>query len=51
MTHFLLAVHGPAEMEEFGNYPSREAMEEAFAATAVFNDKLRAEGYWVFGLA
>jgi len=49
MTHFLLAVHGPAEMEEFGNYDSREEMEEAFAATATFNDKLKAEGYWVFG--
>ncbi|MFC8500837.1 YciI family protein [Pedococcus sp. NPDC057267] len=23
-------------------------MEEAFAATGVFNDKLKADGYWVF---
>src|SRR5436190_24330758 len=53
MTHYLLAVHGPAEMGEFGNYGSKEQMEEAFAATGAFNDKLRAEGYWVFagGLA
>lgn len=24
MTHYLLAVHGPAEMDEFGNYSSKE---------------------------
>jgi hypothetical protein len=48
MTHYLLSVHGPAEMGEFGNYGSQEEMEKAFAATAAFNDKLRADGYWVF---
>ena len=48
MTHYLLAVHGPAEADEFGNYGSKEEMEEAFAATGAFNDKLRADGYWVF---
>jgi hypothetical protein len=48
MTHYLLSVHGPAEMEEFGNYGSKEEMEAAFAATGAFNDKLKAEGYWVF---
>jgi hypothetical protein len=48
MTHYLLAVHGPAEMGEFGNYGSKEEMEEAFAATGAFNDQLRADGYWVF---
>lgn len=48
MTHYLLAVHGPAEMDKFGNYGSKEEMEEAFAATGAFNDKLRADGYWVF---
>src|ERR1700759_3717009 len=48
MTHYLLAVPGPAEMEEFGNYGSKEAMEAAFAATDAFNDKLKADGYWVF---
>ena len=53
MTHYLLAVHGPAEMDEFGNYGSKEEMEEAFAATGAFNDKLHTDGYWVFagGLA
>ncbi len=48
MTHYLLAVHGPAERNEFGNYGSQEEMEAAFAATGAFNDRLRAEGYWVF---
>jgi hypothetical protein len=48
MTHYLLAVHGPAEMDEYGSYGSKEEMEEAFAETNLFNDKLRAEGYWVF---
>ena len=28
MTHYLLSVHGPAEMDEFGNYGSKEEMEE-----------------------
>ncbi|NUR06018.1 MAG: hypothetical protein HOQ22_12975 [Nocardioidaceae bacterium] len=49
MTHYLLAVHGPTEMGEFGNYGSKEEMEKAFADTGAFNDKLRADGYWVFG--
>ena len=48
MTHYLLAVHGPAERDEFGSYGSKEEMEEAFAATGAFNEKLRADGYWVF---
>jgi len=48
MTHYLLAVHGPAEMDEFGSYGSEEEMEEAFAATGVFNEKLKTDGYWVF---
>ena len=48
MTHYLLSVHGPAERDEFGSYGSKEEMEEAFAATGALNDKLRADGYWVF---
>ena len=48
MTHYLLSVHGPAERGEYGNYPSKEAMEQAFADTGAFNDKLHADGYWVF---
>jgi hypothetical protein len=48
MTHYLLAVHGPAQREDYGNYGSQEEMEEAFAATGRFNDRLKADGYWVF---
>lgn len=48
MTYYLLSVHGPAEVDEFGNYGSKEEMEAAFEATGAFNEKLRAEGHWVF---
>ena len=48
MTQYLLSVHGPVEMGEYGNYGSKEEMEAAFAATGAFNDKLQADGYWVF---
>ena len=48
MTHYLLSVHGPAEMDEFGSYGSKEEMEAAFAETDIFNEKLRTDGYWVF---
>jgi len=33
MTHYLMSVHGPTEMGEFGSYGSKEEMEAAFAAT------------------
>ena len=48
MTQYLMAVHGPAERGEFGGYGSREAMEESFAETGAYNDRLKAEGYWLF---
>lgn len=48
MTHYLMSVHGPAERNEFSGYGSREEMEESFAATGAFNDRLHADGYWVF---
>ena len=48
MTHYLLTVHGPAEMDEYGSYGSKEEMEEAFAATGAFNDKLQRR--WLLGL-
>ena len=48
MTHYLLAVHGPAERNEFGSHGSKEEMEEAFAATGAFNNQNRTDGYWVF---
>ena len=48
MPHYLMSVHGPAERGEFGDYGSQDEMEEAFAATGAFNERLRADGYWVF---
>src|SRR5512141_248560 len=48
MAHYLLSVHGPVERGEFGGYGSEEDMEAAFAATGAFNERLRADGYWVF---
>ena len=48
MTHYLLTVHGPAEMDDFGNYGSAEEMERAHAETGDFNQRLRDGGYWVF---
>ena len=53
MTHYLLSVHGPVERGDFGDYGTKEAMEEAFARTDAFNEQLKADGYWVFagGLA
>ena len=49
----MLSVFGPAERGEFGNYPSKQAMLEAFADTGAFNEKLQREGHFVFadGLA
>jgi hypothetical protein len=48
MTQYLMAVYGPAEPGEFGSYGSREEMEESFAETGAFNDRLKADGYWLF---
>lgn len=48
MTHYLLSVHGAVERGEFAAYGSKEEMEQAFADTGAFNEKLRADGYWVF---
>ena len=53
MTQYLMSVFGPAERTEYGSYPSEEAMTEAMADTGAFNERLRAEGHWVYanGLA
>lgn len=39
---------GPAEPTEFGAYPSREEMLQAFADTGAFNDLLQSRGHLVF---
>ena len=50
---YLMSVFGPAEMTEFGNYPDKEAMDQAMADTGAFNDQLVADDHFVFanGLA
>jgi hypothetical protein len=46
MTQYLLAVHG--NEEQYAAIPP-EQMQEMFAAVDKFNEKLQAEGSWVFG--
>lgn len=48
MTHYLMSVHGPAEVGEYGSYASAQERDEAFAATSAFNATLHEDGYWVF---
>lgn len=48
MPRYLLAVYGPAERTAFGNYPSKDAMLQAFADTGEFNAKLERDGHFVF---
>lgn len=53
MTHYLMSVHGEdsdfdPEAGKYGNYASQEEAEAAFAATDVFNQRLKDEGHWVF---
>ena len=50
---YLMSVYGPAELGEFGNYPDRESMAQAMSDTGAFNERLQAQGHWVFagGLA
>ena len=48
MPRYLLSVFGPAERAEFGGYPSRESMLQAFADTGAFNERLRENGHLVF---
>ncbi len=45
---YLLSVFALAERSEFGNYPSKEAMLEAFADTGAFNEELERSGRLVF---
>jgi len=50
---YLLSVFGPAEMSEFGSYPDEQTMRQALADTGAFNERLQAEGHFVYanGLA
>jgi hypothetical protein len=48
MPRYLLSVYGPAERNEYGDYPSKEEMLQAFADTGAFNEKLQRDGHFVF---
>ena len=48
MPRYLMSVYGPAERNQFGDYPSKEDMLQSFADTGVFNDMLVEKGYFVF---
>lgn len=48
MPKYLLSVYEPAERKEFGGYPDRATMLQAFEDTGAFNQKLVDEGYFVF---
>lgn len=48
MPKYLMSVYGPAERNEYGDYPSKESMLQAFTDTGAFNDKLISEGYFVY---
>lgn len=48
MPKYMMSVYGPAERNEFGDYPSKEDMLQAFADTGAFNERLESEGYFVF---
>nr|MDQ3294126.1 hypothetical protein [Actinomycetota bacterium] len=45
MTQYMLSVHG-VDGEEL---PTPEVMQEMFAAVDAVNEKLKAQGAWVFG--
>lgn len=48
MSRYLMSVWGPAEYGEHYGYPSEEEMRQSFADTGAFNDRLKADGHWVF---
>jgi|SRR3954451_8677372 len=49
MTRYLMSVYGPAEYDtDYYGYGSEEEMQQSMAETGAFNEKLKAEGYWVF---
>jgi len=48
MPKYMLSVFGSAERNEFGDYPTKEDMLQSLKDTGAFNDKLQAEGYFLF---
>jgi hypothetical protein len=48
MAQYLMAVYGPMERSEFGEYGTKEAMEQAYADTGAFNQRLVEAGHFVY---
>ncbi len=48
MPKYMLSVFGAAERGDFGEYPDKETMLQAFADTGAFNEKLQQEGHFVY---
>jgi len=50
---YLLSVYGPAEIDELSSYPDKETMVKTMADTGAFNERLQAQGHFVYanGLA
>ncbi len=50
---YLLSVYGPTEIGELGSFPDKETMAKAMANTGAFNERLQAQGQFVYanGLA
>jgi len=50
---YMMSVYGPPELGELGNYPDKETMTKAMADTGAFNEKLQADGHFIYanGLA
>jgi len=48
MPRYMLSVFGPAERNEPGDYPTKEDMLQSLKDTGAFNEKLQAEGHFVF---
>lgn len=51
MPEYMLSVHhdGSAIDPDTGGYADQEDMQEAYAAVGAFNERMMAEGKWVFG--
>lgn len=53
MPRYMMSVFGPTERNEFGDHAGKKEMQQSFADTGAFNDKLERDGHFVFadGLA
>lgn len=53
MARYLMSVYGPTDPAKHGTRMTREEKVQSFADTGAFNERLQADGHWVFadGLA